>query len=60
VTVRGSTSTAYSPPGASDYQRFRHAVGAILHHELFILAAGVAVVVVTLDAPNQLHLWVIW
>jgi putative photosynthetic complex assembly protein 2 len=32
-----------SPPGASDYQRFRHAVGAILHHELFILAAGVAV-----------------
>lgn len=48
---------APSPPGASDYQRFRHAVGAILHHELFILAAGVAVVVLTLDAPNQTGTW---
>ncbi|MBY0438191.1 MAG: DUF3623 domain-containing protein [Burkholderiales bacterium] len=46
-----------SPPGASDYQRFRHAVGAILHHELFILAAGVAVVALTWDAPNQAGTW---
>jgi putative photosynthetic complex assembly protein 2 len=48
---------APSPPGASDAQRFRHAVGAILYHELFIVAAGVAVLLVTLDAPNQTGTW---
>jgi putative photosynthetic complex assembly protein 2 len=46
-----------SPPGASDYQRFGHAVGAILHHELSILVAGIAVVALTWDAPNQAGTW---
>ncbi len=46
-----------SPQGASDYQRFGHAVGAILHHELFILAAGAAVVALTWEAPNQTGTW---
>jgi len=46
-----------SPQGASDYQRFGHAVGAILHHELFILVAGIAVVALTWDAPNQTGTW---
>jgi putative photosynthetic complex assembly protein 2 len=46
-----------SPPGASDSQRFRHALGAILHHELFIVAAGLAVVALTWEAPNQAGTW---
>jgi putative photosynthetic complex assembly protein 2 len=46
-----------SPPDATDLQRFGHAVAAILHHELFILVAGLAVVALTWDAPNQAGTW---
>jgi putative photosynthetic complex assembly protein 2 len=52
-----------APPGASEAERFRHAVAAILYHELFIVAAGAAVVALTWGAPNQAGTWaflVLW
>lgn len=52
-----------SPAGASDAQRFVHAVQAILWHELGIIAVGLTLVGITWQAPNQVGTWtfvVLW
>ncbi|MBC7781544.1 MAG: DUF3623 domain-containing protein [Proteobacteria bacterium] len=52
-----------APPEATEWQRFRLATGAILHHELFILLTGVVVIALTWEAPNQTGTWtflVLW
>ncbi len=52
-----------SPPGASEDTRFLHAVQAILWHELGILAAGMVIVAITWNEPNQVGTWtflVLW
>jgi len=45
------------PLGASGWNRARYALEAVLHHELALLAGGVIVTVLTLDAANQTGLW---
>jgi putative photosynthetic complex assembly protein 2 len=50
-------------PGASEAKRFVQAVQAILWHELGIVAAGLAIVAITWQAPNQVGTWtflVLW
>jgi putative photosynthetic complex assembly protein 2 len=49
--------TRASPPGASDGQRFIHAVGAIAYHELAIVGTAALIVALTNGAPNQVGLW---
>lgn len=52
-----------SPDGAGTRERFGHAVGAILWHELAIAAVGITILVFTYDAPNQIGTWtflVLW
>ena len=52
-----------SPAGASEDQRFLHAVQAILWHELWIIGVGLAMVAATWNAPNQIGTWtflVLW
>jgi len=52
-----------SPPGASEGQRFVHAVNAILWHELAIIGMGLFIIALTWDAPNQVGMWtfvVLW
>ena len=46
-----------SPAGATEFQRFRHAIAAILWHELAILAGALLVVAVTWGQPNQVGAW---
>lgn len=52
------------PAGVQGAARLRYAIGAILYHEIALLGSGLAVLVVTWDAPNQvgaltfLVLWV--
>jgi len=46
-----------APPGASEFMRFRCAVGAIIHHELFIVVTGLAVVALTWNEVNQTGTW---
>ena len=52
------------PTGARGVVRLRHALGAILYHEIALILSGVAVIAVTWHAPNQvgtltfLVLWV--
>ena len=41
------------PPGATGLDRLGAAIGAILYHEIALLASSAAVVVVTWQAPNQ-------
>ena len=41
------------PPGASGAARLRPAIGAILYHEIALLASGAAVLAVTWGAANQ-------
>lgn len=50
-------SAAPCPPGARGWQRFRLALGAILHHELAIIAVAAAVLAITWGEANQLGLW---
>lgn len=50
--ITGPRRTA-SPQGASEGQRFGHALGAILWHELGLLAVGGLVLALTWGAPNQ-------
>lgn len=60
--ITGPRKTA-SPPGASEDQRFLHAVQAILWHELGILAVGLSIVGLTWNEPNQVGTWtflVLW
>lgn len=45
------------PPGARGWRRFRFATEAILHHELILALAGLAVVAVTWGGANQLGAW---
>ena len=50
-------------PGASEARRFVQAVQAILWHELGIVGAGLAIVAITWQAPNQVGTWtfmVLW
>jgi len=52
-----------SPDDAPRSERFGHAVSAILWHELAIAAVGVAILILTYDAPNQVGTWtflVLW
>jgi len=45
------------PPGCEPWLRTVYAIGAILWHELLLLAAGIAVIAVSWGAPNQLGAW---
>ncbi|MCX7225605.1 MAG: putative photosynthetic complex assembly protein PuhE, partial [Burkholderiales bacterium] len=61
--ITGPRTTAL-PKGASGWFRFVESLRAVLWHELAILVVGVAILVMTWDAPNQvgtgtyLVLWV--
>ena len=44
------------PPGAQGTARVRHALGAILYHELALVASGLAVLAVTVGAHNGVGL----
>jgi putative photosynthetic complex assembly protein 2 len=49
--------------GCGGWRHFGHAIEAILHHELAIIAAGAAVAAICWDAPNAVGLWtfaVLW
>lgn len=51
------------PPEARGRRRFVLAVRAILHHELAIVAAALAILAITWGRPNQVGLWtflVLW
>jgi putative photosynthetic complex assembly protein 2 len=43
-----------SPPGVTGWTRTRHAIEAILHHELAILASGAAVYLLTMGGENRI------
>jgi putative photosynthetic complex assembly protein 2 len=50
-------------PGCGGAAHFMHAVGAILYHEIAILASGLAVALASLGGPNQTATWtflVLW
>jgi putative photosynthetic complex assembly protein 2 len=49
--------------GCSGWRHFRHGVQAILHHELSLLVAGVVLIAIGWNAPNQVGMWtylVLW
>ena len=49
--------------GCSGWSHFGHGVQAILHHELSLLVAGMVLVAIGWDAPNQVGMWtylVLW
>lgn len=46
-----------SPPGISEWRRFRHGVAACLWHELAIVATAIVVVASTWGAPKQVGTW---
>ncbi|MDP4301366.1 putative photosynthetic complex assembly protein PuhE [Leptothrix discophora] len=51
------------PAGARGWQRLRHALMAILYHELALIALGAAVLALTWQQPNPVALWtfvVLW
>jgi putative photosynthetic complex assembly protein 2 len=55
--------TAPCPPGAQGWRRFYYAAETLLHHELALVAAGIAVVAVTWGGANQTGTWtfaVLW
>ena len=45
------------PPGAQGWQRLRHALMAILYHELALVLLAAAIVALTWQQPNQVALW---
>ncbi len=45
------------PPGCEPWLRTTYAIGAILWHELLLLAAGIAAIVMTWGMPNQIGAW---
>jgi putative photosynthetic complex assembly protein 2 len=52
-----------SPPDSDGWARFFQAVGAIVWHELAILASGLLIIALTWGAPNQVGAWtfsVLW
>ena len=50
-------SQAACPPGARGFARFRAALGAILWHELAIVAGLVLIAIATWGAPNRVGFW---
>lgn len=49
--------------GLSGWPRFRAAAGSVIHHEVVILASGIAVAALTAVGPNRVGLWtfmVLW
>ncbi|NHK99080.1 DUF3623 family protein [Rubrivivax benzoatilyticus] len=60
--ITGPRKTA-TPPGASTWTRFIHAIQAILWHEIAIIGVGIAIIAVTWGEPNQVGTWtylVLW
>jgi putative photosynthetic complex assembly protein 2 len=49
--------TTDSPQAASRFLRFWHALETILHHEIAILATGIALFLMTAEAANQVAAW---
>ncbi|HSG87984.1 MAG TPA: putative photosynthetic complex assembly protein PuhE [Pseudomonadales bacterium] len=45
------------PPGATTGRRFLLGIATSLYHELAVIGIGVALVVLTLDAPNRVGAW---
>jgi putative photosynthetic complex assembly protein 2 len=45
------------PAGATGWRRFRLALRTSIHHELAVAAAGLLIVWITWDAPNQIGTW---
>ncbi|WP_406855341.1 putative photosynthetic complex assembly protein PuhE [Alsobacter sp. KACC 23698] len=45
------------PPGAAGWRLFRLAVQTVIHHELAVLAAAIAVAWLTVGHPNPYGLW---
>jgi putative photosynthetic complex assembly protein 2 len=45
------------PAGVTGWQRLGPAIGAILYHELTLLACGVVIVTLTWSSANQIGLW---
>ena len=45
------------PPGAGGWTRFRHALAAVLHHELALVVLFVAVLAATWGGSNPVGLW---
>ena len=45
------------PEGARGWQRFRMALRTSLYHEMAVAAAGVLIILLTLDAPNPVGAW---
>jgi putative photosynthetic complex assembly protein 2 len=53
----------HATPEAAGWLRFREALGTVLHHELAILATGLALGWIVQDAPNAVGFWtfvVLW
>jgi putative photosynthetic complex assembly protein 2 len=51
------------PPDARGFERFRLATATLIHHELALAVTGLAVLVITWHAPNQVGTWtyaVLW
>jgi putative photosynthetic complex assembly protein 2 len=51
------------PEGSSGWRRFACAINTLLYHELAVLMTGVALVLLTWGAPNQIGVWtfmVLW
>lgn len=49
--------------GLAGWPRFRAAAGSVIHHEVVILASGIAVAALTAAGPNRVGLWtfmVLW
>ncbi len=60
--VTGSRRRPMSP-GAAGGRRFREALAVLWHHELLVVAGGIAVVVLSWGDPNQVATWtygVLW
>jgi putative photosynthetic complex assembly protein 2 len=51
------TNRAEASPAATGWARFSHAVAAIIHHELALLAGGAVILAASYGAPNQVALW---
>jgi len=50
-------------PSCSGWRHFRHGLQAILHHELSLLVAGLVLIALGWNAPNQVGMWtylVLW
>lgn len=45
-------------PAATGWKRWSHAVAAIIHHELALVAGGAAIFAATYAASNRLALWI--